>query len=38
MNHNVGVILPAAGSGSRFGEKKQFKMLGAQPLLFHTLA
>ncbi|NIA18543.1 MAG: 2-C-methyl-D-erythritol 4-phosphate cytidylyltransferase [Simkaniaceae bacterium] len=37
MNHKVGVILPAAGSGSRFGEKKQFKKLGTQPLLFHTL-
>ncbi len=34
---SIGVILPAAGSGSRFGELKQFKTLGSKPLLFHTL-
>ena len=34
---NVGAVVPAAGQGARFGEKKQFKLLGRRPLLFHTL-
>ena len=33
----VSVIIPAAGSGQRFGEEKQFKLLDGRPLLFHTL-
>ena len=33
----VGAVLPSAGQGERFGKKKQFKMLGRRPLLFHTL-
>ena len=34
---NVSAIIPAAGSGERFGEVKQFKLLVGRPLLFHTL-
>lgn len=34
---NVSAIIPAAGAGSRFGSKKQLKILGNRPLLFHTL-
>lgn len=34
---NVSAIIPAAGSGERFGEAKQFKLLAGRPLLFHTL-
>ncbi|MDP6684501.1 MAG: 2-C-methyl-D-erythritol 4-phosphate cytidylyltransferase [Candidatus Marinimicrobia bacterium] len=30
-------IIPAAGIGVRFGEEKQFKLLGNEPLLIHTL-
>ncbi len=30
-------IIPAAGSGIRFGETKQFKLLGKTPLFIHTL-
>ena len=30
-------IIPAAGSGLRFGEPKQFKLLGGRPLLFYSL-
>ena len=30
-------IIPAAGSGVRFGETKQFKLLGKTPLFIHTL-
>jgi len=30
-------IIPAAGIGVRFGETKQFKLLGNKPLLIHTL-
>lgn len=30
-------IIPAAGSGKRFGEKKQFKELNGRPLILHTL-
>ncbi len=33
----VSAIIPAAGSGSRFGEKKQFKNLNGEPLWAHTL-
>ena len=33
----VSAIIPGAGSGSRFGEKKQFKNLNAEPLWVHTL-
>ncbi|MFQ6604325.1 MAG: 2-C-methyl-D-erythritol 4-phosphate cytidylyltransferase [Fidelibacterota bacterium] len=37
MSGSAGVIIPAAGSGSRFGEKKQFKPLGHCPLLYYSL-
>ena len=30
-------IIPAAGYGVRFGETKQFKLLGKTPLFIHTL-
>ena len=30
-------IIPAAGNGVRFGETKQFKLLGKTPLFIHTL-
>ena len=33
----VSVIIPCAGSGNRFGELKQFKILNGKPLLFLTL-
>tara|TARA_B100001540_G_scaffold162681_1_gene143976 strand:+ start:162 stop:845 length:684 start_codon:yes stop_codon:yes gene_type:complete len=33
----VSAIIPAAGSGSRFGGKKQFKNLNGEPLWAHTL-
>ena len=33
----VSAIIPAAGSGERFGEEKQFKLLSGRPLFFHTL-
>ena len=33
----VGAVIPSAGQGERFGNKKQFKLLGRRPLLFHTL-
>ena len=33
----VGAVVPSAGQGVRFGKKKQFKLLGRQTLLFHTL-
>jgi len=33
----VGAVVPSAGRGKRFGKKKQFKLLGRRPLLFHTL-
>ena len=33
----VSAIIPAAGSGSRFGEEKQFKVLNGDPLWVHTL-
>jgi 2-C-methyl-D-erythritol 4-phosphate cytidylyltransferase len=31
-------IIPAAGSGRRFGEKKQFKKLNGKPLIYYSLA
>ncbi len=34
---SVGVVLPAAGAGIRFGEKKQFRVLGKRPLFYHSL-
>ena len=33
----VSVIIPCAGSGNRFGELKQFKILNGEPLLFFVL-
>ena len=33
----VSAIIPAAGSGERFGEEKQFKLLSGRPLFFNTL-
>lgn len=33
----VGVVLPAAGSGTRFGARKQFLPLGGKPLLLHAV-
>ena len=33
----VSAIIPSAGVGSRFGEKKQFKNLNGEPLWVHTL-
>ena len=33
----AGAVIPAAGKGSRFGEKKQFKLLKGAPLLNHVL-
>ena len=33
----VSAIIPGAGVGSRFGEKKQFKNLSGEPLWAHTL-
>jgi len=34
----AGAVIVGAGMGVRFGEKKQFKLLGSRPLLFHTLS
>lgn len=34
----VSAIIPAAGSGQRFGEAKQFKLLKGRSILFHTVA
>ena len=33
----ISAIIPAAGSGSRFGELKQFKDLAGQPLIFYSI-
>ena len=33
----ISAIIPSAGSGSRFGEVKQFKDLAGQPLIFHSI-
>ncbi len=33
----VSAIIPAAGVGSRFGERKQFKNLNGKPLWVHTI-
>jgi len=38
IKKSVGVVIPAAGSGSRFGEEKQFRSLGGRAVLFHSLA
>ena len=35
--YNVGAVLPAAGIGIRFGEKKQFKRLANKPLFLYAL-
>jgi 2-C-methyl-D-erythritol 4-phosphate cytidylyltransferase len=35
--YKIGAVIVAAGSGLRFGEKKQFKMLGPQPLYLYSL-
>ena len=34
----VSAIIPAAGSGQRFGEAKQYKNLAGRSILFHALA
>jgi 2-C-methyl-D-erythritol 4-phosphate cytidylyltransferase len=36
-SREVGVVIPAAGAGVRFGGPKPFLLLGGQPLLFHSL-
>ncbi len=33
----VSAVIPAAGSGSRFGEEKQFKLIRGKPLWVYTL-
>ena len=33
----ITAVIPAAGSGERFGGKKQLKILDGRPLLYHTL-
>jgi len=33
----ISAIIPAAGSGQRFGEKKQFKLIKGHTLLYHSL-
>ena len=33
----ITAIIPAAGGGERFGEKKQLKLLNDRPLIFHTI-
>jgi 2-C-methyl-D-erythritol 4-phosphate cytidylyltransferase len=33
----ITAIIPAAGAGERFGEKKQLKLLNGRPLIFHTI-
>ena len=35
--YNIGAVIVAAGSGLRFGEKKQIKKLGAKPLYLYSL-
>ena len=35
--HKVSAIVLAAGSGSRFGEKKQFKKLNGKPIWAYSL-
>jgi 2-C-methyl-D-erythritol 4-phosphate cytidylyltransferase len=35
--YKVGAIIVAAGSGLRFGERKQFKKLGTKPLYLYSL-
>lgn len=38
MDLKVSAIIVAAGTGSRFGTKKQFKTLGKRPILFHAIS
>ena len=33
----IGVVIPAAGGGSRFGGEKQFQLLGDKEVLFHSV-
>ena len=33
----ITAIIPSAGDGERFGEKKQLKLLNGRPLIFHTI-
>ena len=33
----ITAIIPAAGDGERFGEKKQLKLFNGLPLIFHTI-
>jgi len=33
----ITAIIPAAGDGERFGEKKQLKLFNGRPLIFHTV-
>ena len=35
---NISAIIPAAGSGERFGGKKQLKIMGNRPLMFKTIS
>ncbi|MFC1785843.1 2-C-methyl-D-erythritol 4-phosphate cytidylyltransferase, partial [Candidatus Neomarinimicrobiota bacterium] len=35
--YKIGAIIVAAGSGLRFGERKQFKKLGKKPLYLYSL-
>ena len=34
----ISAIIPAAGRGERFGEKKQLKIMGNRPLIFKTIS
>ena len=34
----ISAIIPAAGSGERFGGKKQLKIMGNRPLMFKTIS
>ena len=36
-DYKTGAVIVAAGSGLRFGEKKQFKKLGSKPLYLYSL-
>ena len=37
LQNKIGAVIVAAGSGLRFGERKQFKKLGSKPLYLHSL-
>ena len=37
MSSPVGVVITAAGSGTRFGGKKQLLLLGGRPILHYSL-